>query len=142
CWPIEKYLQIVERGLAETLPIQFIILDFNQLFKRWETYSNCYNASQTTLRQMAALISEADLFIGPDSGPMHLAGAVSTPSIVTFGSIPPEARINFYPTHEGIRLDKLNCIGCWYKPCPYDTRCMKELDSIVIYNKMKRRLNV
>ncbi len=142
CWPAEKYIELVEQGLNDKLPVQFIILDFNNVFDKWEQYSNCYNASRTSVRQMAALIGAADFFIGPDSGPMHLAGAIGVASIVTFGSIPPEARINFYPTHESARLDTLACIGCWYKPCPYNTRCMKELDSKIVYNKMRRRLNV
>ena len=142
CWPAEKYIQIVEQGISDKLPVQFVVIDFNHVFNKWEQYPNTHNASATTLRQMAALIEAADFFIGPDSGPMHLAGAVGTPSIVTFGSIPPEARINFYPTHEGVRLDNLACIGCWYKPCPYNTRCMKELDFKIVYNKMRRRINV
>lgn len=142
CWPAEKYLQIVEQSIVDKLPVQFVIIDFNRVFDKWEQYPNTYNASYTTLRQMAALIEASDFFIGPDSGPMHLAGAIGTPSVVTFGSIPPEARINFYPTHEGARLDSLACIGCWYKPCPYNVRCMKELDFKIVYNKMRRRINV
>lgn len=142
CWPPEKYTQLVEAAIAENLNVHFIVIDFNNVFDKWHTYSNAYNASATTLRQMAALIEAADFFIGPDSGPMHLAGAVSTPSVVTFGSIPPEARINFYPTHESVRMDKLPCIGCWYKPCPYNVKCMKDLDFKLVYNRMKGSLNV
>lgn len=141
-WPIEKYIEIVKQAEKENLNIKFIIFDWNKKGKDWNKYSNCFNASNTTVRQMTALIEQVDLFIGPDSGPMHLAGAVKTPSIVIFGSIPPEARINHYLTHEGFRLDNLACIGCWYKPCPYDNKCMKELPSDRIYNRMKQRLGV
>lgn len=142
CWPREKYFQLVEQGLQDNLSVCFVLLDFNHVFDKWEQYSNCYNASNTTLRQMAALIAASDFFIGPDSGPMHLAGAIGIPSVITFGSIPPEARINYYPTHEGVRVDTLACIGCWYRPCPYDTKCMKELDYKIVYNKMRKRINV
>lgn len=142
CWPAEKYIQLVEQSLKDGLNVHYVVIDFNNVFDKWEIYPNVYNASATTLRQMAVLIEQADFFIGPDSGPMHLAGAVGTPSIVTFGSIPPEARINFYPTHESVRMDKLPCIGCWYKPCPYNVKCMRDLDFKLVYNKMKGRLNV
>jgi lipopolysaccharide heptosyltransferase II len=37
-----------------------------------------------SLRETAALIEAADLFIGPDSGPAHLAAAVGTPAVVLF----------------------------------------------------------
>ena len=38
------------------------------------------------LRQLAALISMCDVYIGNDTGPMHIAAAVSTPVVALFGS--------------------------------------------------------
>ena len=142
CWPIEKYIQIVKKAEQENLPVQFIILDFNNKYNDWDKHTNCSNWSHTNVREMAALISEADLFIGPDSGPMHLAGAVNTKSIVVFGSIPPKARINYYSTHEAVVLNGLSCLGCWYKQCPYDIKCMKDLNADLVYQKMKFQLEL
>lgn len=42
-------------------------------------------AGQVTLRQLAALIDHAKLFIGTDSVPMHMAAALQTPCIALFG---------------------------------------------------------
>ncbi|MQL49808.1 putative lipopolysaccharide heptosyltransferase III [Photorhabdus khanii] len=42
-------------------------------------------AGQLTLPQLAALIDEANLFIGVDSIPMHMAAALKTPCIALFG---------------------------------------------------------
>lgn len=42
-------------------------------------------AGQLTLRQLAALIDHARLFIGVDSVPMHMAAALQTPLIALFG---------------------------------------------------------
>jgi ADP-heptose:LPS heptosyltransferase len=39
-----------------------------------------------TPRESAAVIERADLFIGHDSGPLHLADAVGTPCVGLFGS--------------------------------------------------------
>lgn len=41
---------------------------------------------QTTLRQMAALIQRSQLYVGNDSGPLHIASAVGCPVIALFGS--------------------------------------------------------
>ncbi len=41
---------------------------------------------KTTLTQLADVLRSADLFIGADSGVMHLAAAVRTPTIALFGS--------------------------------------------------------
>ena len=38
------------------------------------------------LRHLAALISACDVYIGNDTGPMHIAGAVETPVVAPFGS--------------------------------------------------------
>jgi ADP-heptose:LPS heptosyltransferase len=42
-------------------------------------------AEQTTLGQLAAVLARCDLFIGSDSGVMHLAAAVGTPVLAVFG---------------------------------------------------------
>jgi N-acetylglucosaminyldiphosphoundecaprenol N-acetyl-beta-D-mannosaminyltransferase len=46
---------------------------------------------QTTLPQLADVIAQADLFIGAESGVMHLAAATGTPVIVLFGPGNPDA---------------------------------------------------
>ena len=139
-WPLEKYDELIQLALLDKLNATFIILDFNNPEKRWN-YKNCIDASNTSLREMAALISKADFFIGPDSGPMHIAGALEIQSLVLFGSIPPEARINYYPSHTAYRNNTLPCIGCWYKPCDKNLKCMTSIESRAIYKILKEKIN-
>ncbi len=42
-------------------------------------------AGKTSLRGMAALLARASLFVGNDSGPMHLAAAAGVPTVAVFG---------------------------------------------------------
>jgi heptosyltransferase-2 len=44
------------------------------------------DACALALIEAAALLREADLFVGPDSGPMNLAVAVGTPAFAMFGA--------------------------------------------------------
>lgn len=43
----------------------------------------------TTLRALTYLLSRCDLFVGMDTGPMHLAGLVGTPVVAVFGRSDP-----------------------------------------------------
>jgi heptosyltransferase-2 len=44
------------------------------------------DATGLSIIEAAALLGEADLFVGPDSGPMNLAAAVGTPAFAMFGA--------------------------------------------------------
>ncbi len=46
-------------------------------------------AGKTSLTQLAALLKRVDLFIGGDTGPMHIACAVGTPVCALFGPTDP-----------------------------------------------------
>lgn len=43
----------------------------------------------TTIRQLVHLLGRCDLFVGMDTGPMHLAGLVGTPVVAVFGRSDP-----------------------------------------------------
>jgi len=139
-WPASNYHSLIK--MLESLNIKILLFDFNNKLKQKNTYSNIVNCSGTDIRQMSALISMADLFVGPDSGPMHIAGAVGTKSLVLFGSVPPEARINHYPTHRAIVNESMSCLGCWYAACKYNVECMSGLQPSLVFDKIKDSLGV
>jgi ADP-heptose:LPS heptosyltransferase len=43
----------------------------------------------TSIRELAHLIARCDLFVGMDTGPMHLAGLMGTPVVAVFGRSDP-----------------------------------------------------
>lgn len=49
----------------------------------------CITAGEFNLDQVAALYQRADLVLGPDSGPLHLAAAVNTPTVTLYGPADP-----------------------------------------------------
>ena len=68
------------------------------------------------LRQVIALISQARLFVGNDSGPAHLATATGRPAVVIFGSSDSTAWRPWQTSHRIVQND----FPC--NPCPGD-RC-------------------
>jgi heptosyltransferase-1 len=60
-------------------------------------------APPTTLAELAALVRVAQLFVGSDTGPLHLAAAVDTPCVALFGPTQPEECGPFGPGHACVR---------------------------------------
>lgn len=70
-------------------------------------------AGRLTLRQLAALIDHASLFIGVDSVPMHMAAALQTPLIALFG---PSKLMFWHPRRAKARLSGRVIMGSFPIP--------------------------
>ncbi len=80
---------------------------------------------QTTIQQMAEVISRSSLFIGIDSMPMHIAQAFDISGVAFFGSVKPETRI-VSKRMRPVTAVGLKCLGCHHRkslPCVATTTC-------------------
>lgn len=73
---------------------------------------NCA-ADKLTFRQSAAVVATADVFLGPDSSLIHVAGALGVPAIGLFSVVPHELRTAYCPTTKVMQASK----GCDIAPC-------------------------
>lgn len=89
-------------------------------------------AGKTNLRQLAELISLANLFITNDSGPMHITNALRVPLIAIFGPTDPRVTGPFHQPSTVIKKDA-PCWPCSYRKCPFDHRCMMEIEPEEIF---------
>lgn len=83
---------------------------------------------QFTLRQTAWFLQQADLAVGNDCGPMHIADAVQTPGLVLFG---PTCELKNGPRGKllPLRADR-DCAPCQYQETMAEcggSECMREL---------------
>jgi lipopolysaccharide heptosyltransferase I len=83
-------------------------------------------AGETTLRELAALASLADLFITTDTGPMHLAAAAGVRVVALFGPTAPWRTGPYGPGHAVVRKG-LACSPCFRRSCDDGVRCMDEI---------------
>lgn len=85
---------------------------------------------KTSIPELAAIISVADLYVGPVSGPMHIAAAAAIPRVVIYGGF--EHPIG-YKGYEGVGERRMQvslyspvqCAPCWKTDeCPYERKCL------------------
>jgi lipopolysaccharide heptosyltransferase II len=81
---------------------------------------------ETTLPELAALLSRCRLVITNDSGPMHMANALGIPVVSIFGPTDPARCGPWMGGIVPIQSD-LDCIKCYQKSC-WHLKCMKEID--------------
>jgi len=82
---------------------------------------------KTNLKELCYLLKEASLFVGVDSGIMHLASSFDIPVVGIFGPTDP-----FYvgPQNRRSRVvrEKMECSPCYLKGCE-ERPCMMNLDA-------------
>lgn len=97
-------------------------------------------AGRTSLRELISMISECDVFLSNDSGPMHIAYAVGTPVVALFGSTSPELT---GPVGEGsvvLHADTV-CSPCFERACKNnDLQCMNDIGSDDVYLAVRKML--
>ena len=85
------------------------------------------------LRELRELILSSSLFVGPDSGPMHIAASTPTPIVAYFG---PTLPANFAPWKaKAILIEKdFDCRPCKQKQCIWkDFRCLRSINPEEVY---------
>lgn len=83
-------------------------------------------AGQTSMGELPALFSRCSLFVGNDSGAMHVAAAVGLPVVAVFGSTDPHgtAPVTF---RRRLVQHPVACSPCFLRECPIDHRCMERV---------------
>jgi len=132
-WYPEKFAEVVEK-----LSKQFDIIIFGSakdkdLASKIEKLliatgiSNYQNlAGKTTITELINYISNLDLFITGDSGPMHLAASFQIPTIAIFGPTKDDETSQWMNNNSIVIKRNLDCQPCMKRTCPLKHHnCMK-----------------
>lgn len=143
--PKEKWIEII-KVLRNKINSDFLILwgkdDKNDAeFIALNSNDVAKLAPETSLLQMAAIMSKCDLIIANDSGPMHLAAALGVPTLGLFGPTDPKKHGPYSENSDYVILSDLHCIICNKLECPYKKECFYLLDSELIASKSLKLLN-
>ena len=100
-----------------------------------------------SLEETAAVIKQSDLFVGIDSGVLHVAGAVGTPCVGLFGAV--DGNLRLHPSTPSIGVSgSVACLGChhkaprghWESGCPNDIVCMQNLSAGAVFESCRTML--
>jgi heptosyltransferase-2 len=101
-------------------------------------------AGKTSLRELAAICSQADVFVGNDSGPAHLAAAVGAPLVVLSGADDPKETSPISSHKRLVYLDSLDCISCVKNKCELKDdahmRCMTDISVDMVTSQISELL--
>lgn len=93
-------------------------------------------AGKLDLAASVALLQRADLYVGVDSGPMHIAAFAGTPVVALFGPTDP-ARVGPYGDgHRVVRREDLECLACRRRSCE-DRKCLEGLEPKRVYEEIQ-----
>ncbi|MBE8190442.1 MAG: lipopolysaccharide heptosyltransferase II [Candidatus Thioglobus sp.] len=101
------------------------------LEKGVQNYQNL--AGKTSLPELLEKISQLDLFITGDSGPMHLAAAFQIPTVAIFGPTNDLETSPWMNAKSVIVKEDLSCQPCMQRVCPLSGKrqhqCMKNINA-------------
>jgi heptosyltransferase II len=80
-------------------------------------------SGKTAIAELPALLSRCHLFLGNDSGAMHVAAAVGLPVVAIFGPTDPHGTAPVTPRCTIVQQQPY-CSPCFLRRCPTDHRCM------------------
>lgn len=89
-WPVSSFQELMARIAATRGEARFLLLgDAAAAVKAAPLLAACSQqaalaAGRLSLRQSAALMAELDLYIGVDTGPTHIAGALGMPMVALY----------------------------------------------------------
>ena len=107
-WPADRFAAVAAHlGTAWSLPTLVVWAGQSEMDIAQQIVAgskgHARTSPKTTLTELAALSRRASLFIGSDTGPLHLAAAVGTPCVGLYGPWPAEVHGPFGPQHVAIQ---------------------------------------
>lgn len=132
-WPVERWAELASSLVGQGYGV--IVLGGGSDRQAAEVVCRCQGAGpsqgnplmmagRTTLKELAALVADCDLFVGCDSGATHVAALVGARVVCLMGATLPVHSGPFGPQHRILYLG-LTCSPCYRRPtCEGRFDCM------------------
>lgn len=144
CWLTDNFAKLADLLAKQDLKVVLIGFGKNDEQKAQEileqSQANIINlVGKTSLMQTAALIDNAKIVIGGDTGNLHLAAALNTNVIMLMGPTDP-VRNGPYRQQDHVILAGHDCDGCWKRVCRKHIDCLASITPEQVLNKINQIL--
>lgn len=156
-WPVENFADLISRNNRVTGGSTIILgskaerLDAERLEQQLRDGFGSSHAAPapvvvnlagaTTLKQLAALLGRVDFAVSNDSGPMHLAAGLGTPTLGLFTCTSAARSGPAGPQHELVSTT-VSCAASYCKRCPHQgaahLACLTELNVDRVEHALQR----
>ena len=147
-WPLGYWKELIARMLAtgkETLLVLGGPEEKEYLEELWKDLPGKQAprlvslVGKTSPSTLAAVLDQCKLLITNDTGPMHVAAAVGTPTVAVFGSTSPTWTRPFGLGHEVI-YKAVECSPCYQKTCPIGYICLNRITVDEVLKAAQKKL--
>jgi heptosyltransferase II len=128
CWPPDRFAEVLNRVQSQ-IDADVILFgttaeaDVSAAITSEMRHPPINLTGKTAIVDLPALLSQCHLFIGNDSGAMHVAAAVGLPVVAVFGPTDPCGTAPVTPRCTVVQ-QRPYCSPCFLRRCPTDHRCM------------------
>ena len=136
-WPIDRMTETLRTIDAKFQPTFILFggpIEREDCEKCARSVTNGVNtAGELSIRESAAIMSKCSLYVGIDSGPMHIAAAEKVPCVSIFSARDYPGRWYPYGDRHTVLRQVVPCEGCMLEVCDKDNLCLKliSVDSVV-----------
>ena len=129
-WPVESFASLCDFLEDSGIPVVVVWGPGEEALVEGIVGAACskpYVAPPTSIKQLACLLERSSLYVGGDTGPMHMAVAMGTTVVGIFGPSDPDRNGPYGEGHMILQAD-IDCIKCWKKSCS-SMECMKNVSA-------------
>lgn len=127
-WPAQRYAELADRLVRERDARVLVTWgrderELAEVVAEGAHAKAAISPEPNDLKQLIRLLRRADLFVGSDTGPMHLASALEVPVVALFGPKDP-AQTGPYCSRSEVVTADVECRPCNKRRCR-DLHCMR-----------------
>lgn len=144
-WGIENWKSLLGRWSYIYPDVGLVLVGSSDEYGLSEKISESWKGSRINLcgkltpRETAAVLQKAVLFVGHDSGPMHLSASVGTPCVAIFSARSKPGEWFPFGTRHQLLYHQTPCYGCKLVICErYNKMCIRSITVDEVFLAMKQ----